>query len=149
MTIISPTPERSQHDDLVIQRGGRKNAARVYVLPIYDRWHSKGIIDDRQRSAAQTYVEDSESMSRGVKSSLASLDRIDFASAGLVEGDYLTEAIARLAAVQRALGPHTEALVRRVLVHGVSPEEATGKHKHVARGMIVMALEVMAVTLGK
>lgn len=146
---IAPTPERGQHDDIVVDTNDRSHVTRSYLNPVYERWHSKGIIDDRQRNAAQTYVEARESIDRGARSSLASLDRVDYASAGLVEGEYLSEAMGTIASVQDALGPAGVHMIDAVLLYRKTPEQATGKHKHVARGMVVMALEVMAVTLGK
>lgn len=146
--IVTPPPERAQHDEIAVRKADRKNRATVYVVPPYEIWHSRGMIDERQRNAAQLYCEDTETTGGKLRSSLASLDRVDYAAVGVVEAEAIGEARQRLADVERSLGPVLANIVRKVLIDRVEPAQATGKHKDLARGMIVAALEVMAVCYG-
>lgn len=143
-TIISPTPERQQHDEIAVERAGRKNSARMYVVPIYDRWLADDIIDQAQRDAAHRYVQDHEQLIRGVKSCLAVLDRVDYAAAGLVTSEVVSEAQANIDAVRRSLPASTLLLVDRILLSGGKPGEVFGKHNQVSQGLLCMALDVMA-----
>ena len=145
MTILAPTPERSQHGDIVVEPAGRNNKARVYDQPIYDRWAKKGIIDERQRHAAQRYVEDKEATSGKIQSCLHRLDVIDYGGAGAVQAETVSQAISRVTAVEAYVGPIIRHMLALVLLRGISPEITTQKHKRVAQGMLMVALETLAV----
>lgn len=146
--IIPPTPERSQHDEIAIRAAGRKNKATVHVKQPYEIWHDRRMIDDRQRDAAKIYCEDVEATSGKVRSSLASLDRVDYSAMGIVEAEAWSESEGRLIAVRSALGPALASAIHAALIDRLDLSKAMGRHKDAARGMVVAALEVMAVTYG-
>ena len=146
-TIITPTPWRSQHDEIAVQPAGRKNAARIYVKPFWEIWREKEILTEAQAKAAQMFVEDHEQLNRGPQSCLASLDRIDHAG-GAVLAETASDAQARMDAVKASLGPEAYNLVYCTLIYGTKPQTVTGKHNQVSQGMVVMALEVMTQVYG-
>lgn len=146
--IITPTPERSQHDEIAARKAGRNNKATIFVVPPYQIWHDRGMIDERQRNAAQLYCEDMESTAGKLRSSLACLDRVDYAAMGVMEAQAIGEARERLAHVAASLGPLLAEIVRKVLIDRMELAEAAGRRKDQAQGMIVAALEVMAVCYG-
>lgn len=147
-TLIAPTPERGQHDDVVVQPSDRSNKARVYVRPIYDRWLKDKIIDRPQRDAAHRYVQDHQQLQRGMKSCLAALDRVDYAPGSLITAEMASQAQSNIDAVQRSLPATALILVDRILLTNKKPGEVFGKHNQVAQGMLVMALDVMAKCYG-
>jgi hypothetical protein len=146
-TLITPTPERHQHDDIDVRPAGRNNNAQVYVKPFWhnDRW--KKVLDEKQRQAADMFVEDHEQLNRGTRSCLASLDRIDHAG-GPILAETESGARQRIDDVRASLGPVGYNLIYCTLIYGTKPTTVTGKHNQVAQGMVVMALEVMAQTYG-
>lgn len=147
-TIITPTPERSQHDNVIVEGAGKRNVARQRVVdPLYEDWHRKGILTDRQCLAARTFVQDHEQLNRGTQSCLASLDRVDHAG-GAVLAETASDAQSRIDAVRASLGPDAFSIVYAVLIYGMKPSNATGKHNQVSQGMVVMALEVMVQCYG-
>ena len=106
------------------------------------------MINQRQRDAAQLYCEYMEMTNGRLRSSLACLDRVDYASAGVIEAQAIGEARERVGWVEACLGDFLAEFVRKVLIDRVELAEAAGRRKDQAQGMIVAALEVMAVCYG-
>ena len=146
-TIITPTPERLQHDTVDVRPAGRKNGAQIYVQPFWhtDRW--KKILSAEQIQVADMFVQDHEQLTRGPNSCLASLDRIDHAG-GPVLVETASGAQERIDAVRARLGPTAYNLIYCTLIYGTKPQTVTGKHNQVSQGMVVMALEVMVQCYG-
>ena len=147
-SLIAPTPERAQHDDIVAQPAGRNNKARIYVKPIHDRWYERNIITAAQHQAAQRFIEDHEQLQRGLKSCLAVLDRVDAAAAPNIVPEAMRHSGERITALCRSLGPSGYALLYRILVEHVSLRNIKGNHQQVTQGMVIMALEVTAQVYG-
>ena len=141
-TIITPTPERLQHDTVDVRPAGRKNGAQIYIKPFWhtDRW--KKILSAEQIQVADMFVADHEQVNRGTQSCLASLDRIDHAG-GPILAETASGARERIDAVRVRLGPQGYNLIYCTLIYGTKPQTVTGKHNQVSQGMVVMALEVM------
>ena len=148
MTILPPTRERQQHDDIVVQKAGRKNSARMYVVPIYDRWLADNIIDLPQRDAAHRYVQDHEQLLRGMKSCLSVLNKVDERPGGFITAELASQAQSNIDAVRRSLPASTLLLVDRILLQGHKPAEVFEEHNQVSQGMLRMALDVMAKCYG-
>ena len=146
-TIITPTPERGNHDEIAVQPAGRNNAARIYVKPFWETWREKEILTKAQAKAAQMFVEDHEQLNRGSQSCLASLDRIDHAGKAVV-AEGVSEAQARIDAVRERLGPSAYNLIYCALIYGTKPKTITGPHHSVSQGMVIAYLEVMVQVYG-
>ena len=146
-TIVTPTPERQQHDNIDVRPAGRRNNAQVYVQPFWhtDRWRK--ILSPEQIQVADLFVQDHEQAYRGTQSCLASLDRIDHAGKA-IHAETVSGAQERIDAVRASLGPVAYNLVYCSLIYGTKPQTVTGKHNQVSQGMVVMALEVMVQCYG-
>lgn len=145
-SIVTPTPERAQHDTIDVRPAGRGGDAQVYIKPF---WHTdrKKILSPEQIQVADMFVQDHEQLNRGPNSCLASLDRIDHAG-GAVLAEGVSDAQARIDAVRQALGPEGYNLIYCTLIYGTKPQTVTGKHNQVSQGMVVMALDVMVQCYG-
>ena len=148
-TLITPTPERGQHDTVIVEPAGKNHVARQRVVdPFYEDWLKRGILTETQAHAAKMFVEDHEQLNRGIKSCLAALDRVDNAAGGLVTAEQASQAQARIDAVRASLGPDAYDKIYCILIYGMKPSNALNKHNQVSQGMVVMALEVMVQVYG-